>query len=89
MLWSHEPISEWQTAERVEQLRGQLHPNAFLQMIENRWVSLESSFVEMEWWDASTDADARPLLADPSWDVSIGGGRFGQARPYSHRCLHI
>ena len=33
----------------------QLRPNAYLRLIENRWVSSDSTFVEMEWWDACID----------------------------------
>jgi len=46
MFWSHEPVAPWQTAAWVEQMRSQLRPNAFLRMIENRFVTIESSFVD-------------------------------------------
>lgn len=39
MYWTHEPVAPWQTPEWIEQMRGQLRPNAFLRLIENRWVS--------------------------------------------------
>ena len=72
MFWSHEPIADWQTAEWIEQMRQQLRPNAFLRMIENRWVTSESSFVDMDWWDACVDAEARQLLTDPHLGVWVG-----------------
>jgi hypothetical protein len=62
MLWSHHFTAPWQTDDWREQMREQLRPNAYLRMIENRWVSSDSTFVEMEWWDACTDADATPLI---------------------------
>ena len=46
MFWSHEPVAPWQTAEWRAQMRGQLRPNAFLRMIENRFATSESSFVD-------------------------------------------
>src|SRR6266851_5500606 len=60
MAWHHEPVAPWQTAEWIEQMRAQLRPNQFLRMIENRWVTSESNFVEMAWWDGCTEAAARP-----------------------------
>ena len=72
MFWSHEPIADWQTPEWIEQMRRQLRPNAFLRMIENRWVTSESSFVDMAWWDACVDAEARQLLMDPHLGVWVG-----------------
>jgi hypothetical protein len=72
MFWSHEPIADWQSPEWIEQMRGQLRRNAFLRMIENRWVTSESTFVDMEWWDACVDVEARPLLTDPHLSVWVG-----------------
>ena len=72
MFWSHEPVAPWQTAEWLEQMRQQLRPNAFLRMIENRFVTSESSFVEPEWWARCEDAEARPLVADRNLRLWIG-----------------
>ena len=55
MAWHHEPVAPWQTPEWIEQMRMQLRPNAYLRMIENRWVSSESTFIDMDWYDACTD----------------------------------
>jgi len=41
-------------------------------MIENRWVTAESSFVEMDWWDACVDAELRPVLSDHTLPVWVG-----------------
>jgi phage terminase large subunit-like protein len=72
MFWSHVPVAPWQTPEWLAQMRVQLRPNAYLRLIENRWVTSESSFVEMDWWDACIDPDAHAELADPQLSVSVG-----------------
>ena len=72
MFWTHAFVAPWQTESWREQMRGQLRPNAFLRMIENRWVSSESSFVEPEWWESCIDQTARPVVADPSLFVYLG-----------------
>ena len=72
MFWSHAPVAPWQTTNWLEQMRGQLRPNAYLRLIENRWVTSESTFVPIEWWDACTDADLSPGLADPKLSVWCG-----------------
>jgi len=72
MFWSHEPVAPWQTPEWIEQMRGQLRPNAFLRLIENRWVSSESNFVDMAWFDACFDSELTPELADPRLSVWVG-----------------
>jgi phage terminase large subunit-like protein len=72
MFWSHEPVAPWQTSEWVEQMRGSMRPTAFLRQIENRFVSTDSTFVEMEWWDACTDASARALAGDERLQVWVG-----------------
>ena len=46
MAWHHLPVAPWQTAEWIEQMRGQLRPNAFLRLIENKWVTSESTFAD-------------------------------------------
>lgn len=70
MFWTHEPQAPWQTQEWIEQMRSQLRPNAFLRMIENRFVTSEETFVEMQWWDACTTG--RQVPADASMPVWVG-----------------
>jgi hypothetical protein len=72
MLWSHDPIAPWQTAEWLAQMRSSLRPNAYLRMIENRFVTTESSFIDLAWWDACVDPAARPMLADKALPVWVG-----------------
>jgi phage terminase large subunit-like protein len=71
MFWSHTPIAPWQTAEWIEQMRGQLRPNAFARMIENSFVSAASVFVDMEAFDACVDAQAKPLLEKPDLPIYV------------------
>ena len=41
-------------------------------MIENKFVTNESSFVEMEWWDACVDVGLSPVIADKTLSVWVG-----------------
>jgi phage terminase large subunit-like protein len=72
MYWSNAFSAPWQTEQWREQMRGQLRTNAFLRLIENRWVTSESSFVDPDWYEACIDADARPVVADPHLTVHVG-----------------
>lgn len=72
MFWTHAPVAPWQTPEWIEQMRTQLRPNAFLRLIENRWVTSESTFIPIEWWDECVDADLHPELTDPRLSVWVG-----------------
>ncbi len=65
MFWTHSCIAPWQTPQWVAQMREALRPNQFLRMIENRSVSSESTFIDMEWWDACVDPALRPRCATP------------------------
>ena len=47
MFWSHDPIAPWQTDAWVAEMRRSLRHNQFLRMIENRFVTTESAFVEL------------------------------------------
>ena len=72
MFWSHEPIAPWQTPEWIEEMRRSLRPNQFLRMIENRFVSGESSFVPMAAWDRCVNADFGMLAADKATRLYVG-----------------
>jgi phage terminase large subunit-like protein len=72
MFWSHAPVAPWQSPEWLEQMRQQHRPNAYLRQIENRWVTSESSFVELEWWDNCTDSGITPIVADPELPIWAG-----------------
>jgi hypothetical protein len=72
MFWTNDPIAPWQTESWLAQMRRQLRPNAFLRMIENRFVSSETSFVDPEWWDKCVDPQLRPVMMDKALPVWIG-----------------
>ena len=72
MYWTHDCPAPWQTPEWIEQMRQQLRPNAFLRLIENRWVTNEGTFVDMAWFDACVDPELRPELTDPRLAVWVG-----------------
>jgi hypothetical protein len=73
MFWTHDFVAPWQDEAWREQMRGQLRPNAFLRLIENRWVTSESSFIEIGWWDdGCVDPDVRPVVSDGDLTVFVG-----------------
>lgn len=72
MFWSHDPIAPWQTPEWLAQMRRQLRPNAYLRMIENRFVSTDENFVDMDRFDECVDSDLRPVVSDKHLTVWIG-----------------
>jgi Phage Terminase len=75
-FWTHEFTAPWQTPAWREQMRATMRPNAYLRMIENRWVTTESEFVTIEWFDACVDEKLRPVASEglPVWigvDASV------------------
>jgi hypothetical protein len=72
MAWHHEPIAPWQDEKWLAQMRRTLRPNQYLRMIENRFVTSESSFIDMDWWDTCVDPAARPVAMNTALPVWIG-----------------
>ena len=72
MYWSNKFSAPWQTEAWREQMREQLRPNAYLRLIENQWVSTESDFLPIEWWDRCIDSEVRPVLGDRRLPVWVG-----------------
>ncbi len=72
MFWTHRFTAPWQTEAWREQMREALRPKAYLRLIENRWISSESSFVPIEWFDECVDATIRPLIREPRLPVWVG-----------------
>lgn len=68
--WTHDLKAPWQTDGWAEQMRGQLRKNAYLRLIENRWVTTEGEFVPVEWWDRA--ATGQPLVSDKQLPVTLG-----------------
>jgi phage terminase large subunit-like protein len=71
MFWSHDPIAPWQTPQWLAEMRRSLRPNQYLRMIENRFTTSESSFVDMAKWDLCVDPGATPIFADKSLPVFV------------------
>ena len=70
--WTETGPAPWQDDAWREQMRQSSRPNAYLRHVENKWVTSESDFVDMAWWDACVDPDLSPVLADPQIAVWIG-----------------
>jgi hypothetical protein len=62
MAWHTEPIAPWQTESWLAEMRRSLRPNAYLRMMANQFVSTESTFIDMAWWDACVGPAATPLV---------------------------
>jgi phage terminase large subunit-like protein len=71
-FWTNRCCAPWQTDEWRAQMADQLRRNAYLRLVENRWVSSESSFVEMSWWDSCVNNALTPVVSDPTLPVWVG-----------------
>jgi phage terminase large subunit-like protein len=71
-FWSHTPIAPWQGDAWLAEMRRSLRPNQYLRMIENRFVTTETSFIDMDWWDGCVDPQAAPLMISRSLPVWVG-----------------
>jgi phage terminase large subunit-like protein len=71
-LWSHENLASWITPEYLNTQRKRLRPNTFLRLHENRWMSGESAFIDMEKWDSCIDPTHRPLLPGKKRQLFLG-----------------
>jgi Terminase large subunit, ATPase domain len=60
MFWSHVPIAPWQTESWLASMRRTLRPSQYLRMMENRFVTTESNFVDMAAWDACVQPSLVP-----------------------------
>jgi Phage Terminase len=72
MFWSHDPIAPWQTEAWLAEMRRSLRPNAYLRMIENRFVTSETSFINMSWYDQCVLPSLTPLIADQTLPIWAG-----------------
>ena len=72
MFWSHEPVAPWQTDAWAAEMRRSLRPNQFLRMIENRFVTSESSFIDMAAWDRCVDQRLGHVVNDPGLPIWVG-----------------
>jgi terminase large subunit-like protein len=72
MFWSHEPVAPWQDEAWFENMRRSLRPNQYLRMIENRFVTTESSFIDLAAWDACVRPETGAIPSNPSLPVWVG-----------------
>jgi hypothetical protein len=72
MFWSHVPIAPWQDEAWLTDMRRTLRPHQFQRMIENRFVTSESSFIDMSRWDACVDPDHSRRISDRALAVYVG-----------------
>ena len=72
--WSHENKASWITRKYLKEQRRRpgMRENTYLRLHENMWVSYESSFIDIAFWDSCTQTDHRPLLPDSSKRLFIG-----------------
>jgi phage terminase large subunit-like protein len=72
MFWSHQMIAPWQSEAWLAEMRRSLRPNQYLRMIENRFVTTESSFVTTAAFDRCVDPAASPALSNKSLASYVG-----------------
>jgi phage terminase large subunit-like protein len=72
LAWHTQPVAPWQTDAWLQEMRRSLRPAQFQRMIQNQFVSSESVFIDMCWWDRCTDPQARPVVQDPQLSVWVG-----------------
>jgi phage terminase large subunit-like protein len=72
MYWTHEARAPWQTEAWKAEMRLSLRANAYLRLIENRWVTSESSFIDVGEWDKCVDPTASPIPRDKHLPVWVG-----------------
>ncbi len=72
MFWTHEPVAPWQSQSWLDEQRRSLRPNQYLRQIENRFVTSESTFVNIEKWDAAVDPQAKAIVSDPELEIFVG-----------------
>jgi phage terminase large subunit-like protein len=72
MAWHHEPVAPWQTREWLDEMRRSQRPNQYLRMAENRWVTTESSFIDMALWDKCVDPNNGRLAINRGLSVWVG-----------------
>ena len=86
-LWNTQPRNPWQTKEYYAQEEAILHPNEFLRMHRNQWISNTDTFLPIEWWDACE----RELPTLPhnhakiiSLDAAVSDDTFGMVMSCRH-----
>ena len=70
--WHTRPIAPCQDERWLAEMRRSLRPNAYLRMIENVFVTSETSLVDMSWYDQCVSPTATPIATDPDLPVWVG-----------------
>jgi phage terminase large subunit-like protein len=70
--WTNQLRAPWQRPEWVAEMQRTLRPVQYKRLIQNEWTSSESTFIDLEMWDACVDANLRPVLSDPDLPVFAG-----------------
>lgn len=72
--WIHENKASWITKRYLEEQRNRpgMKANTYLRLHENRWISFESNFIDIELWDACVHREHHPLLSDKSKRLFVG-----------------
>lgn len=80
MAWHHDPVAPWQGEAWLAQMRRQLRPNAYLRMIENRFVTGGEQFIR-----SSSGTGRRPLAGGSRASAKSGAAAWcwGSTRPPS------
>ena len=71
-FWSNRCVAPWQSEEWIEEMRGTLRPAQCQRLIENKWVSSESTFIDLVDWDECVDETVLPIPGDKSLTVWAG-----------------
>ena len=72
MFWAHAPVAPWQDEAWLSEMRRSLRPNQYLRMIENRFVTSETTFISMAAWDRCVDPRLGAVVVDHLLPVWIG-----------------
>jgi phage terminase large subunit-like protein len=72
MAWHHEPVAPWQDERWLAEMRRSLRPAQYLRMIECRFVTSESSFVELSQWDRCVDPGLGHRPNDKALPIFLG-----------------
>jgi phage terminase large subunit-like protein len=70
--WSHVPLAPWQTQEEMDKARALTRPIQYLRQYENRFVTSESSFIDMAKWDRCVNDSLGQVPFAPTLPVHIG-----------------
>lgn len=78
-MWNTHPRLPWQTQEYYAQEAAVLTPSEFRRVHRNEFVSSESTFIPIEWWDSCLDENLPPFPADESTVFALDGSVSGDS----------